>query len=143
MPINQINWLAIFIAGLAPMAIGMLWYSPLLFAKKWMSLVGKTEEEIRKEGSAKAYAFSLVTSMIMSFVLEYFIMYTGSFTMSSGIRLGFIVWIGFIATTSYASVLFESRPKGLYLINAGYNLVSLLIMGAIQGGITTDPGLGG
>lgn len=139
MPINQINWLAIFIAGLVPMAIGMLWYSPLLFAKKWMSLVGKTEEEIRKEGRGKAYALSLVTSMIMAFVLEYFVMYTGSFDMRSGMRLGFIVWIGFVATTSYASVLFESRPKGLYLINAGYNLVSLLIMGAIEGGMTMSP----
>jgi len=139
MPINQVNWLAIFVAGLVPVVIGMLWYSPLLFGKKWMSLVGKTEEEIRKEGPGKAYAQSLVTSMIIAFVLEYLLMYTGSFDMRAGMKLGFLVWIGFVATTSYASVLFESRPKGLYLINAGYNLVSLLIMGAIEGGMTMSP----
>jgi len=139
MQLSQINWLAVIVAGLVPMAIGMLWYSRLLFAKKWMSLVGKTEEEIRKEGPGKAYAFSLVTSMVMAFVLQYFIIYTGAFTTFSGAKLGFIVWVGFVATTSSASVFFESRPTGLYFINAGYNLVTLLIMGAVEGGITMSP----
>jgi hypothetical protein len=139
MPINQINWLAVIIGGLIPMGVGMLWYSPMLFAKKWMSLVGKTEKEIREQGVTKAYALSFVTSLIMAFVLEYFVMYTGSFTVSSGIKLGFIIWAGFIATASYSSVLFEGRPNALYMINAGYYLVSLLIMGAVQGGMTADP----
>ena len=36
MHLHSLNLLAIFVAGLSTMAVGFLWYSPLLFAKPWM-----------------------------------------------------------------------------------------------------------
>lgn len=40
MMILNINWLPVLVAAIANMAIGGFWYSPVLFAKQWMKLVG-------------------------------------------------------------------------------------------------------
>jgi len=66
-----INYLAVLVAALIPMAVGALWYSPALFAKKWMALVGKTEEEMKNVNPMKAYGISFLTSLIMAYVLAH------------------------------------------------------------------------
>ena len=38
--VNEMNYLAIIIAGILNMAIGAAWYSPMLFAKPWMKAMG-------------------------------------------------------------------------------------------------------
>ncbi len=48
-----------------------------------------------------------------------------------GALAGVITWLGFVATTRASAVLFEKRPLGLYWINAGYDLISLALMGTI------------
>jgi hypothetical protein len=57
--------------------------------------------------------------------------FTGAETVKSGALTGFWLWLGFIATSNLETVLFESRPLGLYFINNGYHLVGLLGMGAL------------
>jgi len=41
------------------------------------------------------------------------------------------LWLGFVATTQLATVIFEHRSLTLYLLNVGYNLVACLITGAL------------
>jgi hypothetical protein len=48
-----------------------------------------------------------------------------------GLFAAFLCWLGFVAFTSINSVTYEHKPVKLYLINTGYQLVSMLIMGAI------------
>jgi hypothetical protein len=36
----DVNLWAVLVSGLATMAVGFLWYSPLLFAKPWVVLMG-------------------------------------------------------------------------------------------------------
>jgi hypothetical protein len=52
-------------------------------------------------------------------------------SLGAGIALGAMVWLGFIATVTLASVLYEKRSVNLYILNNGYQLVSLVVMGAI------------
>jgi hypothetical protein len=134
---EQPNVIAVIVAAVIPMVVGMLWYSPVLFAKKWMALIGKTEEEIKKEGPGKAYALSFIASIVMAYVMAHLVTYSSTFTGSTGIaaglETGFWSWLGFVVTTNSASVLFEFKPRGLYFINMGYQLVSMLLMGALLG----------
>lgn len=129
------NLLAVVVAAIIPMVVGMIWYSPVLFAKRWMALVGKTEEEIRRSGPAKAYALSFLAYIVMAYVLGHFVIYASAFTQTSGIvaglQTGFWVWLGFVVTSSSSTTLFEFRPSGLYFIMAGYYLVCLLAMGVV------------
>lgn len=46
-------------------------------------------------------------------------------------RIGFMAWLGFVATTMLADVLYEKKNKQLAVINLLYNLVALLINGAL------------
>jgi len=133
---EQPNLLAVLVAGIIPMVIGGLWYSPFLFAKKWMAIIGKTEEEIKRASNPmKMYGLSFLSSLVMAYVLAHIVIYATAYTQSSGfgagMQTGFWAWLGFVVTTSSATVLFEFRPSGLYLMNAGYNLVCLLLMGGV------------
>lgn len=132
MPYSGINWLAIVVAAIVPMVIGAIWYSPMLFAKQWMTLIGKTEEEIKKAGNpASMYGVTFAATLVMAYVLNYFVYYTESNTFLLGMKIGFAAWLGFVATTSLASVTFEFKQRGLYFINVAYNLVCLTIMGGV------------
>ena len=42
----SINYLAVLVAGFIPMILGSIWYGPL-FGKKWIELMGLTEEELK------------------------------------------------------------------------------------------------
>ena len=136
----QPNLLAVLVAGIIPMFIGALWYSPVAFGSQWMRLIGKTEEEIREASSGKSlqmYGSSFIASLIMAYVLAYIIQVFadayGAEGIWAGMQSGFWVWLGFVATVSLQTVNFEFRRTGLYLLNICYNLVCLLAMGALLG----------
>lgn len=42
--ISDLNYWAVLVATFSAFVIGGLWYSPVLFDKKWMSLNGFTDE---------------------------------------------------------------------------------------------------
>jgi hypothetical protein len=44
-----------------------------------------------------------------------------------------LVWVGFVATSWAKEYIFEVRTLQIFLINAGYSLVGLMLMGAITG----------
>lgn len=126
--------MTILIVSMTGMLIGMLWYSPVLFAKPWMRLSGVTPEAIAKEkkkGMLPTYAGGFLNNLIMSAVLFYLLRLTMAGTLARSATVAFLVWIGFIATTQFSSVLWEKKPFLLYLINAGYYLAVLLAGSAI------------
>jgi hypothetical protein len=48
-----------------------------------------------------------------------------------GMKIGFAIWLGFVATVQLTEVLFAKKPAKLFLINTGYQMVCYLAMGAI------------
>ncbi|MEE9225975.1 MAG: DUF1761 domain-containing protein [Bacteroidota bacterium] len=133
MPQVDINYWAVLVAAIANFGLGAVWYSPALFAKRWLALMKKSEAELEqmKKGAPRAYALSFVGALVMSYVLAHIVDYVQATTVAGGLESGFWLWLGFVGTTNLSGVLFEDRPTGLYLINMGYYLVSLLIMGTI------------
>ena len=39
----HVNFLAVLVTGIVIFVLGGLWYSPVLFARRWVALMGKTE----------------------------------------------------------------------------------------------------
>lgn len=128
-PVSDINFLAVVVSALAAMAIGMLWYSPALFAKPWMKAVGKKSEDLG--GSNTGYAFSAMTALVTAYILAHIIDYTGSVTLLQGLVTGFWIWLAFVAPAIGVDIVYSARPRELFYINAGYHLAYLLVMGAI------------
>lgn len=140
----DVNYLAILACGIAAMALGTLWYGPL-FGKTWMALSGFKPEDMERmrqdpKGKAKmyqSYAMMFVASLLMAYVLSHLITfsmsYLGGTALSTGITSGIWAWLGFVATTSIGSVLWEMKPWKYWYIVGGYYLVQLVAMGIILG----------
>jgi hypothetical protein len=133
MHIPQVNYLAVLVTGVVIFALGGLWYSPVLFAKKWMSLMGKTEDELKAALSSMplAYASVFVCGLLTSFALAIILNHFTELTPLRGAKVGALCWLGFAGATSYGSGLFSMQPKLLWLINSGYNLAAFVIAGVI------------
>lgn len=119
-------------AALAKMAVGALWYSPALFLKPWLQMTGVTEEQMKRR-FPKAIVVDFIGSFLMSFVLVHAIRYADATTALSGLAVGFLNWLGFVAVATIVTVTYEGKPFKFFLLNNGYLLISLLIMGAILG----------
>lgn len=127
----DINWIAIIVAAIVPMVLGALWYSPVLFADPWMRAVGRTREEL---GDASlGYLLSAGAAFLTSYVLARIMRWAEVDDLWNGAFVGFTVWVGFVATVLGVTTYFSGRPRTLWLINAGYQLVALVLMGAILG----------
>lgn len=130
----RINYLAVIVSAVAYWLLGALWYSPLLFADRFIALMRWTPDHVARiqaEGSAREIVIAFAVSLLTAYVLAHFVRITRSRTALDGAKTGFWLFVGFTLTTNLSTVLFENRPTGLYLINAGYHLVAFLLMGAL------------
>ena len=134
---SSINLLAVLVAGFIPMLLGSIWYGPL-FGKKWMDLIGKTEEDLKADfNPMKSYGVTFVFALVMAYVLAHVLNsfgdaygQTGAF---AGIEAGFGLWLGFVLTVSWQQVAFSGQKLMLWVLNVLYNLVALICMGALLG----------
>lgn len=126
-----INHLAVFVSALSDFAVGALWYSPLLFYKRWMSANSFTEEDLKKGNPAVTYGLTFLLAYIISYNLAFFLG-TPEIDASMGLLYGFLAGIwGAAAFTIVA--LFEKRSLPYVLINTSYMLVAFTLKGVIIG----------
>lgn len=125
-----INYWALVVATVAKILIGMVWYSPQLFGKQWNQLIHCTPDEM-KARMPKLLLGDFVSTFIMAFVLVHAVHYAGANSAALGAAVGFFNWLGFVLVTSFALTAYEQRPWRLFLINNGFQVISLLAMGAI------------
>lgn len=134
----SINVLAVVLAALSTMVVGSLWYSPAGFYKQWSKLAKvKADPNMSGTQMAKMYGSVFVASLVMSYVLAYVAFLSNTFFQNSFLQdtlmTSLWLWLGFVATRFYVHDTFEGRRKKLTLLNSGYELVTLLVMGLIIG----------
>jgi Protein of unknown function (DUF1761) len=127
----DLNWAAIIVAALVPIVLGALWYSPALFAEPWMRAVGRTKEEL--SGAGVGYVIGVVSALLMSYTLARIVRWAEVDDLWNGALVGLLVWLGLVATVLAATTYFGGQPRRLWVINAGYQLVALVLVGAIHG----------
>jgi hypothetical protein len=132
MPMIPINWLAVIVAVVIRMAVGSVWYSPVLFVKPWQALTGVTPESI-KAGLGKAIGVDIVMSIVMAFAMANIVGASGITDWLNGTLAGLWLWLGFVLATQLPLWAYENRPLKLVAINVGSNLVSMVLMGAVLG----------
>ncbi len=125
----EVNIWAIIVSAILCMAIGTLWYSPLLFGKLWLSLTGNKEPDMKD--APKIYLGAFINSLVMSFILATLIYWIGANTWRDGALVGFLVWLGFNATAHFSGVLWEKKPIKLCLLHTANMLITLLVIGAL------------
>jgi uncharacterized protein DUF1761 len=135
----SINYFAVLVVAIVNMVLGFLWYGPV-FGKTWTKLMKFSEErmkEAKEKGMGGSYVIMAIGSLLMSWVVAIFVnsgeAHYGVWTATFGVHIGLYLWIGLAAPITVGSVLWEGKPWKLWVLNAGYYLVSLVIMGAILG----------
>ena len=130
-----INYWSILVASAVSFGLGALWYSPILFGKDWMALSKISSADISaKAGSMlKLYVAQAIAVIISFLVLGFIISSTGVAGGTNGAFMAFLIWLGFSATESVGSLIWEKKPLKLILIQSVGTLVSLVVGGAIIG----------
>lgn len=133
----EVNILEILAAGVASMALGFLWYSPMVLGKPWMKEKGFTQESIKKaqKEMGKLYGLSFVVSLITAYVLfhvmtlsQYFFNYS---MLQTGFNTAFFMWVGFIMPVQLTATIFGEKNWKLFGIDTGYQLVSVVAMAIV------------
>lgn len=126
----HVNYVAVVVAAIASYVIATVWYA-VIFGKVWQKLTGMTD----MKPAPLNIVLSFVGSLVMSYVLYHSIVFGDYYVQMSGVggglMGGFFSWIGFIAPVTLMTKLYEKKPWGLWLLDNGFWLISLLVMGAI------------
>ncbi len=127
----DVNWWAVLASGVSSLVLGGLWYSPLLFAKRWQSLAGLSDDQMAGGGLARIFCLTFILSLIAAAVFGLFIgrdMGLGP-SIGAGASAG-LCWVTAALGINY---LFERKPLGLWLINGGYHTFQFTTFGLIFG----------
>jgi hypothetical protein len=135
MDFSNINYLAVLVGGIAAFAFGALWYSPLLFSKTWQKEIGMSEADLAGANMVKIFGTSLLLMLVMSMGMSITLRghETSEVNVMTGLMHGLYIGIMFVATSVGINILYQRKSLTLWLIDAGYQVIMLVIMGAIIG----------
>ena len=123
-----VNYLAVVVAAVAAVVIGILYYGLAGLGDRLARLVGSTP--VGRPGPAQL-AIGIVVSLVNAWVLAVLSLNLGASSLTDGVMLGVLVWLGFMATLSGAQVAFQGRPWNAWLITNAHDVVVQVVMGAI------------
>ena len=97
------------------------------------------KEDVEGGAGASIYITAFVCQLVMAFVLSGLIfkispmLGSAGFSVTAGMIVAFMIWIGFIIPTQIVNNLFQLKPFFLTLIDGGHWLGVLLIQGIVIG----------
>lgn len=129
----DVNWLAILLATVASMALGMAWYMGL--SKQWIAATGKKKDELLGSGGSAA---PFVWAAIAQFIMAYFIAVLtptlmGAMGIYSAVMVGVHMWLGFIITSMVLNHRYQNQKWALTIIDGGYLLGVMVVQGVVIG----------
>ena len=132
------NYVAVVVSAVVYWVLGAVWYG-FLFSKAWMDLEHLSKDQAKSMNPVLPYFITFVLNLVIAFFLAQLCTWRNASTAARGASLGVLLWIGFVGPITYTTNMYEMRPFNLFLINEGYSLVGLLLMGAILGAWTKKP----
>ena len=133
----DINYLAVLVAGLVTFVLGGLWYTAL-FGKLWLRLNGYSEEKKRemqlRRPSALFFGGMVLCYLVLALVLAVLVTGFRVDSAATGALFGFLLWLGPAAAIAMTGHLASDKPLGVYGIDVGFQLIYLVLMGALLGG---------
>ena len=152
------NIYAILVSALVTLLVGFVWYNPKVFGTIWMNETGMTDEKAKQSNMLKVFGLTIFYSLMLSFIIPALVIhqmgalgmvggdptiakpsyeafmadYGGAFrTFKHGALHGFMSGLFIALPITAINALFEQKSWKYILINAGYWIVSMTIMGAI------------
>ncbi|BCW87785.1 hypothetical protein sos41_09150 [Alphaproteobacteria bacterium SO-S41] len=127
----EINWVGAIVAGIAGFVLGGLWYSPLLFSKRWQAETGVGKTVPIRYPFAVPMIASVTISIIGAIALSALVGPAPSF--KGAIVVGAVIGFLCVAPAIKMNGLFGQNSPGLIAIHALYPASQFTLMGAILG----------
>ena len=122
--INGVSWLGVIVGAVVSFILGWLWYSPRLFGTKWAEGVGV------ELGSASSMPVAAMASQLIGlFLMSWFVGVTAA---SNALLTVILATIAF-TVLAYSGGMFGRKSGYARNVDAGYWLVSLIVMVVCQG----------
>lgn len=138
----EINYLAVVLAMVSSMVVGAVWYAKGVMGNKWAKLVKvDLDSEKTRKAAPRAMAITVVVSLITAYVLAHFTylahtFYLGDYSFfATALITAFWAWLGFTAARMITHDAFEQRPMQLTVMNCLHELVTLMVMALVIGGL--------
>ncbi len=133
---RKVNWTAVLVAAIVHFLLGAVWFT--VFREQWFANLGTTQQEMMtKAGPGPVffpYIISFLCNVVIARVLGQVIIATyHRRSLFHGLRVAFVAWGGFVATTFLTEYAFEMKHWMGWAVVTGYPLVGMLIMGGILG----------
>ncbi len=127
---DNISVVGIIAAALAFFFLGGAWYT-FLFGKQWRAEMGISEEEAAgMSPNPLMFVWSILVSLVIAATLAKLI---SESSVEYGTKVGLGVGAGVGAAILAQNYVYEQKSIRFWLINAGYVIIGLGIMGAIIG----------
>lgn len=146
-------------AALIPTIVGFIWYNPKVFGNAWMKAADMTEEKMKGANMAVIFGVSIFLSVLLAVQVNFLTIhqshieslfvghespeataYIQSFmenygqlhrSFTHGLVHGALSGIFFVLPVLGTNALFERKGWKYILVNVGYWLVTLMLMGAV------------
>ena len=121
--LEGIDIVAILVTALLMLAVGSIWYSPLLFGRHWMRATGLTEADLEasKDKMLRQLAAALVVDLVLLFVIAQFVLFAKETELS--IRFLATLLTVLLGAALANVVIWEQKRASYLLINIGYAAV--------------------
>jgi hypothetical protein len=126
----QTNVLAVLVAAFSSFLLGGIWYSPVLFGKRWQREAGDTHKPGQGH-PARVFALSFVFALLGAFAFALLLPHPSD-AVHAGAQ-GLMVGAGLVATSFGINYQFANRSILMWLIDGGYHTVQFGIYGLILG----------
>ena len=127
--LTQISWVAVIVAAVLSFFIGMLWYSPVLFAERWARAAKFTFDE--NMSIAPCMIGALILALAQAYGIAWFLEHTQSFTLMSAYTVASLLSVVFVGSQLVSLWLWERRSSELMILNIGCAFVSFIAMATV------------
>lgn len=129
---HSINYLAVFVAAIANMVIGAVWFMPAVFGRLWMRFTGLTSESIANTPHMWAsYLGSFLGSVLVAYTVARIASYAAAESVTDAAILMLLIWAGLVLVPLSDEALWERRPLGLFYLVGARWFVALAVISAI------------
>ena len=123
----SVNYLAILVAAIAAVGIGIVYYGVLGFGDRQSRMLGATPT---RPGPIQG-ATVLIVGVVNSWVIAVLSVSLGAASIVDAISIGALVWLGFGATFKAAQVAFERRPWAVWVLQGVHDLIVEIVVAGI------------
>lgn len=125
--LNEINIWAVVIAWIINCVIGAIWYSPIGFANLWKKYTGVDIMKIPVKEANKILISVIISGMVQALTLAIILNSINPIDALEGLKIGLLIWLGFITATTVGVTLYQRRSWGFLWLNSIYFLIVITI----------------